>query len=306
MQLSSELIKYKSYSAEVAQQDYDYQSSNKGPDLKIANDYEFVKYVECKTIENKYSPDAVIKELERTGFCNPNTGEKFKTKICTKTLYNYIDQGIFPNLTNKDLPREGKELKRKQRRVRRSHRNVDGKSIWDRPKTASNRSETGHWEMDCIEGPKGKDDNCLLTMVDRKLRKVLIFKLKSQTQECVIKVLDGIERKIGRVRFAEMFKTITVDNGSEFLNHNKMERSLRSKTKKRTQIYYCHPYSSWERGTNEQTNGMIRRFVPKGTLISPIPKEKIMKIQSRINNYPRRLFGGKSSIQKEAHLKIEL
>lgn len=303
MQLSSELIKYKSYSAEIAQQNYDYQSSNKGPNLKVANDYDFVKYVEYKILENKYSPDAVIMELERTNFCNPDTGESFKTRICTKTLYNYIDQGIFPNLTNKDLPREGKELKRKQRRIRRSHRNIEGKSIWERPKAANSRSEVGHWEMDCIEGPKGKGDNCLLTMVDRKLRKTLIFKLPSQTQESVIKVLDKMERKIGRVKFAEMFKTITVDNGSEFLNHKKMERSLRSKTKKRTQIYYCHPYSSWERGTNEQTNGMVRRFIPKGTLISPIPKENIIKIETWINNYPRRLFKGKSSNQKELYFK---
>ena len=95
IQLSSELTIYKSYSAEIAQRHYDYQSSNKGPDLKVANDYEFVKYVEYKIIENKYSPDAVIMELERTGFCNPDTVEKFKTKICTKTLYNYIEQGIF-------------------------------------------------------------------------------------------------------------------------------------------------------------------------------------------------------------------
>lgn len=299
MQLSSQLVEYKSYSAEISQQYYDYQSSNKGPDLKIANDYEFVKYVEYKILEKKYSPDAVIMELKKNGFSNPDTGEKFKTIICTKTLYNYIDQGLFPKLTNKDLPREGKALKRKQRRVRRSYRNVDGKSIWERPEAANKRSEPGHWEMDCIEGPKGKGDSCLLTMVDRKLRKTLIFKLPDQTQESVVKVLDKIERKIGRVKFAETFKTITVDNGSEFLNHKEMERSLKSKTKKRTQIYYCHPYSSWERGTNEQTNGMIRRFVPKGSIITTILKKEIKEIQDWINNYPRRIFEGKSANEKE-------
>lgn len=81
--------------------------------------------------------------------------------------------------------------------------------------------------MDCIEGPKGKDDSCILTMVDRKLRKTLLFKLPTQTQDSVLKVLDKIERKIGRVKFAEKFKTITVDNGSEFLNHKKLERSFK-------------------------------------------------------------------------------
>ena len=76
IQLSSELIKYKSYSAKIAQQNYDYQSSNKGPNLKIANDYEFVKYVEYKIIKEKYSPDAVIMELERTNFCHLDTGKR--------------------------------------------------------------------------------------------------------------------------------------------------------------------------------------------------------------------------------------
>ena len=115
-----------------------------------------------------------------------------------------------------------------------------------------------------------------------------------------------MERKMGRVKFAEKFKTITVDNGSEFLNHKKMEESLRSKTKKRTQIYYCHPYSSWERGTNEQTNGMVRRFIPKGRVIGIILKKEIKEIQDWLNNYPRRIFGGMSVKQKKEKLKNKI
>jgi len=301
-QLSSELIEYESYSADVAQQDYDYKASNKGPELKLSKDYEFVKYVERKIIKDKYSPDAVIMELEENDYCASGTDQEFDTKICTKTLYNYIEMELFPNLTNKDLPREGKAPKRKQRRVRRSYRNVDGKSIWDRPKAANKRSEIGHWEMDCIEGSKQEDGSCLLTMVERKTRKILIYKLANQTQECVINMLDKMERKIGRVKFAETFKTITVDNGSEFLDHKRMERSLRSKTKKRTQIYYCHPYSSWERGSNEQANGMIRRFIPKGTEISNIPVAEVKSIEEWLNDYPRQILGGVSANHKEEEL----
>lgn len=242
-------------------------------------------------------------KLQQTGFLNPKTGKKFKTRICTKTLYNYIDKEIFPNLTNKSLPREGCTPKRKQRRVRKALKNIDGKSIWERPEAANKRSEVGHWEMDCMEGPKGKDDVCLLTIVERKLRKSLVFKIPNQTQDSVIKVLDKLERKLGRVKFSKTFKSITVDNGSEFLNHQKMERSLRSKRKKRTEIYYCHPYSSWERGSNEQTNGMVRRFVPKGKKISIIPNQDILYIERWLNNYPRRIFDGKSSKQKEEDMK---
>ena len=304
-QLSSELIEYYSYSAEIAQQDYDYKASNKGPELKILNDYDFVKHVEYKIIEKRYSPDAVIMELKKNDYCNPETGDEFDTKICTKTLYNYIDMGLFLNLTNKDLPREGKMPKRKQRRVRRSYKNVDGKSIWERPEAANKRTEMGHWEMDCIEGTKKADGSCILTLTERKTREALLFKLGSQTQECVINVPDRLERKMGRVTFAEVFKTITVDNGSEFLDHHSMEKSLRSKTKKRTMIYYCHPYSSWERGSNENLNGMVRRFIPKGTKISGIPVKVIQELEDWLNNYPRRIHGGLSANEKRKELEKE-
>ena len=140
-------------------------------------------------------------------------------------------------------------------------------------------------------------------MVDRKTRETLIFKLSNQTQRCVINLLNKLERKLGRVKFSKMFKTITVDNGSEFLDHKSMERSLFSKTKKRTLIYYSHPYSSWERGTNEQTNGMVRRFVPKGSKMCKISRKQIKGIQTWLNDYPRRIFGGLSANQKKELLK---
>lgn len=303
IQLSSELIEYESYSAEVAQQQYDYLSSGKGPELKIANDYAFVEYVENKIINDKYSPDAVIMELKNNGFINPKTGVQFETKICTKTLYNYIENGLFPNLTNKDLPRAGRRQKRKQRKVRRSYRNIDGKCIWERPKEATMRLEAGHWEMDCIEGAKGKGKSCLLTMVDRKSRETLIFKLPDQSQKSVIAVLNKLERELGRVKFSQRFKSITVDNGSEFLDHRSIEKSLFAKIKNRTEIYYAHPYSSWERGTNEQTNGMVRRFVPKKSIICKILKREVKEIEEWLNNYPRRILGGISANQKKEILR---
>lgn len=294
-QQSSELLYYKSYSAELAQLNYDYKATAKGPELKIMNDYDFVEYVENKILNEKYSPDAIIMEFRENDYINPKTGKPFKTKICTKTLYNYIDNDLFPRLTNKDLPREGRAPKRKQRRVRSSYRTVGGKGIWERPEEATQRLEPGHWEMDCIEGAKGKEKSCLLTMVDRITRETLIFKLPDQTQKSVLKVLDQLERELGRVKFNNRFKTITVDNGSEFLDYESLEKSKYSKIKKRTEIYFAHPYCSWERGTNEQTNGMIRRFIPKGSLISKVSKERIRKIQDWLNNYPRRIFNGKSA-----------
>jgi len=290
----SQWREYESYSADIAQADADFQSTGKGPNVKLLKDYDLVNYIETEIIENKMSPDAVIMRLEKNNW-QDGKGNQFSISICTKTLYNYIDIGLFPNLTNKELPRRGVASKRKQRRVRRSHRKVDGKSILERPKAADIRSEYGHWEMDCIEGAKGKEKACLLTLVERKTRETLIFKLASQSQECVINVLNRLERRTGRVKFSKTFKSITVDNGSEFLDDMGMETSLFSKHLKRTSIYYAHPYCSWERGTNEQTNGMIRRFVPKGSHIAPIKVRKINDIELWLNNYPRRILDGASA-----------
>lgn len=94
--------------------------------------------------------------------------------------------------------------------------------------------------------------------------------------------------------FKDKFKTITVDNGSEFLDYEGIERSRLGTNTKRTKVYYEHPYSSWKRGTNENCNRLIRRFIPKGTDISKISKAKIKSIENWINNYPRRILGYKS------------
>lgn len=113
----------------------------------------------------------------------------------------------------------------------------------------------------------------------------------------MIEKLDLLERKLGRPKFAQVFKTITVDNGSEFLDSERMESSLFAKMKKRTQVYYCHPYSAYERGSNEQMNGQIRRFIPKGTDMSTVSKARLNEITEHLNNYPKRRLQGKTSKQ---------
>ncbi len=95
--------------------------------------------------------------------------------------------------------------------------------------------------------------------------------------------------------FKQIFKTITVDNGSEFADVNGLERSILEEGEKRTHLYYCHPYSSWERGTNEVTNKMVRRKVPKGTNFDDKTDEEIEEIESWINGYPRRIHGYRSA-----------
>lgn len=289
----SEWRDYASYSADVAQDDYDEKATRKGPGLKIGKDYALSNHIEKKIIEEKYSPDAIVMEISSGKYT-------FETTLSTRTIYNYIDKEVFVNVTNKDLPREGKTQKRTHKRIRRANRNVGGKSISERPEEANERIEYGHWEMDCIESGrgkgKGKKRSCLLVMVERITRDTIIFKLSAQTQAQVQKRIDRLEKAMGKKRFAKKFKSITVDNGSEFLDWAMLESSCLVPDARRTEIYYCHPYSSWERGSNEQRNGHIRRFIPKGSDISKYTNRQIKEIESWLNNYPRKVLNGMSAV----------
>lgn len=286
--INHDLTYREEYCADAGQRIYEENARNKGPGLKIGKDHKLAKHIENKIIRENYSPDAVIGEIKEKGL-------EFETKICTKTLYNYIDRGdVFLNLTNKDLPvkREGK--KRDYKKVKIPHKNLKGTSIEERPPEIDNRVEYGHWEMDCVVGKREGSGAVLLVLSERSRREEIIIKMSGKTQESVVESLDRLERKYGK-GFKEKFKTITVDNGSEFLDHDGIERSIKGKDKKRLKLYYAHPYSSWERGTNENINKLIRRFIPKGTDISKISKAKIKYIENWINSYPRRLLGYKSA-----------
>lgn len=283
--LNTDLTTRKEYSADIGQQKHDYASTSKGPMLKIGNDYELVKEIERLIIDEKMSPYAAAEFIKNSG--------KFKTTISYKTIYNYIDEGLFPNLSNKHLPVKKESKKRKYNEVRTATNNKKGISISQRDEEIESRAEYGHWEMDTVVGKKGTN-TVLLVFTERKTRQEIIRKIKSKSQYCVVKEIDKLERKMGAKAFRETFKTITCDNGCENLDFEGIERSVLVK-QKRTAVYYAHPYSAWERGSNENANKLIRRFIPKGVDIGEFSHERIKMIEHWINNYPRRLFDGLSS-----------
>lgn len=279
-------IYYDEYSADIAERDRAYKATAKGQPLKIGKDHNLVTYIETMIIEHKQSPDAVIGRIRSQGLY-------FDTTICTRTLYRYIDDGLFLNLTNKHLPMRG-ERKRNYKRVRIRQRKVMCRSIEERPHAAHER-EFGHWEMDTVvSGQGGKA--ALLVLTERRTRYELILKLQEKTQLEVKRQLDRLERKHGR-KFREIFKTITCDNGTEFLNTGYIENSILQNSK-RTAVYYCHPYSAFERGSNENQNKMIRRFIPKGTNIAAYTDKHISEMQAFINKYPRRILGYMTSLEQ--------
>ena len=133
-----------------------------------------------------------------------------------------------------------------------------------RRSTSGRSSAIGRATPCTVAGGKRKTTRALLTLTERKTRKEIIIAIPNRKAETVVKALDALERKLGARRFRAIFKSITFDNGTEFAAAEGLERSCVNKRLPRTKVYFCHPYSSWERGTNENTNGMIRRRFPQG------------------------------------------
>jgi len=270
------------YSAYKAQEAADYNKTSKGPALKLDQDKKLVKRIEKEILVNKKSPEAIVAEIK--------DGE-YKVKVCARTIRNAIKIETVFDITSKDMI-YNKSYKNKNKEKRVSVKIPPEKSIEFRPNEANDRSIYGHWEGDLLIG-KRKRGAVLLTLTERRTRQEIIVKLKNKTNEEVVKAFNGLERKYKR-RFNNIFKTITFDNGSEFLGYEAIEKSCLRKGN-RTSIYYAHPYCAGERGTNENANRMIRRWVPKGTDISLLSKEFIQGVEDWLNNYPRAMFGYKSS-----------
>lgn len=276
------------YSSDLGQKNHDWNAQGKGRNIKIGNDRPLAEYIEGKIIEDKYSPEAALAAAAESGI-------EFTTSISVRTLYRYIDKGIFLKLTNKDLPVKGKR-KKHNKRVKVQKRASAGESIENRPDEVKDREVFGHWEMDTVKGKQGVTKSCMLVLTERKTRDEIIVKLPDQKAASVVEAIDRLERKWGDM-FTKVFRSITVDNGVEFSDYEGLERSTLHEGEKRTFAFYCHPYSSWERGTNENNNRLIRRHIPKGEDFDEKQDRDIEYIENWINNYPRGIFGFKTSAQ---------
>jgi IS30 family transposase len=187
-----------------------------------------------------------------------------------------------------------KRKKREYRKVRTvALNNRNGKSITERPKEANERKELGHWEIDLVVGKQGTKP-VILTLVERKTRKSLYVLAKNKTQNEVIAAIRKARRRV-RGDFTDVFKSITADNGSELLDSEAIKKAAKC-----GEVYYAHPYSSWERGSNENGNRILRRFVPKGTDIGTLTPREMQRIEDWVNNYPRKILGYKTANEMAA------
>ena len=136
--------------------------------------------------------------------------------------------------------------------------------------------------MDTVIGKSAGQSRCLLVLTERKTRYEIVRVLKAKSAREVLRVMGDLHRQMGS-DFRKLFRTVTCDNGCEFAAAKEMEKF--------TPVFYCHPYSSWERGSNENQNKLIRRFCKKGKSMADVSESYAEYIALWMNNYPRRILG---------------
>lgn len=264
----------KRYKATAGQQTYESNRQTCRKQYKRLIVSAFIHWVEEEFREKHWSLDACV---GRATLMNIFTRDKI---VCTKTLYNYVDNGLL-QIKNIDLP---EKLRRntKTKRVRENKKHL-GKSIEERPDSVETREEFGHWEFDSVLGSKNAGEAVILTLVERMTRNAIWLKIEDHSSRAVTKAVLKLKNEFGNY-FPSVFKTITADNGSEFAD-------LSGSVTDGTEVYFTHPFSSWEKGTNEFHNRILRRFIPKGKSISGYNEEDIAFMADWSNSLPRKILG---------------
>lgn len=208
---------------------------------------------------------------------------------CTKTVYTLIDQGVL-SVRNIDLPLKTRMRPRKNKPSEPKGTNSKhlGRSIEDRDASVLSREEVGHWEVDLVLGKKTKGEPVIITMVERKSRVLLTKKVWSKRAEDIQKATLQMMRKQGM----ECFKSLTTDNGAEFSTLSLIEENSSS-----VQVFFTHAFASWEKGTNERHNGLLREYLPKGKSLRDLKYTELQMYTDAINNRPRRILNYQTPIE---------
>ncbi len=228
-------------------------------------------------LEEKWSPEQISGRLRKGKGLRVGTG----------TIYRWLAKDKAQGGASWRQTRQLAHRYRKGYRVADSRGRMRGKRpLSERPGEANDRSEVGHVEGDTVMGKDGR--HCLLTLVDRMTRRTRILKLPARQAAEVNKALIR-EVRSGRLSL----KSLTLDNGTEFHGFKELEEKLGIR------VYFAQPYHSWERGTNENTNGLIRQYLPKGSCFKEVTQSHCNQIERSLNNRPRKILG--FSTPNEAH-----
>lgn len=244
---------------------------------------------EFRSEYNINSIDEIINDFKR------NRTEEIKdmVTICTSTFYNYVEQEKLEDFDKKELPMKCKRKSKNEERKGKTK--PKGTSIEERPFPPDDRSEFGHWEGDTIVGSnKIKNSGAVFTLVERKTRFQITIKCKDRKAFTILKAIKKIKQKYPELKdykLSDIFKSITFDNGVEFSKWEEIQNYLKSI------CYFAHPYSSYERGSNENGNKLLRLFLPKSCNINDYTDDYVMKANDLINTKIRKILGYKSSLE---------
>lgn len=284
-------ITNKPYNAEDAQNDYEFKRAMSKANYILDNFPKLKKYIEDKIKIDKWAPDAI------SGYINSH--ELYKqdgfTSISTTTIYRAIHYGLL-KVKKEDTRRMTKfEKSGKYSTKGELPESKLSYSIELRPDHINNRESFGNWELDTVISTTKGTHKCLMTLTERKTRFEIIGVLEAKTKEEVIakfrKIKDYLKKNIKQV-----INSITTDNGGEFAGFLEIIEITGAK------FYFCHPYASCEKGTNEKHNSIIRYFIPKSTLIENYTINEINNVCHWMNNYPRKILNyltPKEALEKE-------
>lgn len=275
----------KPYNAVDAQNDYKFKRALSKGEYKLRNHLKMAQFIEDKIKIDKWAPDAIVGYMKThnmflyDGFCS----------ITSPTVYNAIRNNII-NVKIKDTRRMKYDSKYEYKEKTQVSISKLPYSIENRPEEVNDRQIFGHFEIDTVIGTRNGKHECLLTITERKTRFEIIFKLNVKTVDEVIKKINYLKLFM-KNHYNKIFKSFTTDNGTEFSDFLGIIAGTNTK------IYFCHPYCSGEKGTNEKSNSLIRYFIPKKTLIENYSYKDINQIAHWMNNYPRKILNYKTPLE---------
>lgn len=275
----------KPYNAVDAHNNYLFKRGLSKGQYKLRKFSNMAKFIEDKILIDKWAPDVIVGFMKTHNFFNKDGF----CSISTPTIYNAIRLGIIKvKLTDTRRMKEFPEYKYQNKFSLPA--NKISYSIENRPEEINNRSIFGHFEIDTVIGTSRGKHECLLTITERKTKYEMIFKISAKTSEAVVNKINQIKTFMNK-HYNKIFKSYSTDNGSEFSDFLGIIKDSKAS------IYFCHPYCSGEKGTNEKQNSMIRYFIPKKNLIENYSFEDINRVADWMNNYPRKSLNYKTPLE---------
>jgi IS30 family transposase len=236
-----------------------------------AEDFARVDELLCR----QWSPEQVAGHLAREG----------RLAISHETIYRHVWRDKQDGGTLYTHLRCARKRRRKRYGSYDSRGRLAGKRpISERPPGVETRQEVGHWEIDTVMGAGSKD--CIVTLVERKSGLLLIGKLADRTTASLNRRVIHLIRRDGSA-----FETVTADNGTEFHDYRRIEARTQAR------FYFARPYHSWERGSNENANGLIRQYLPKGTSMAGLSQQLCNAIAQKLNPRPRKRLGFRTPLE---------